>query len=309
MDTAAIELVRGVYLKTYFEAHFPPMDLDAKSGRVSSYNLSFAVDMFRKKKQRGCHVDPEISDAVIKATMFFKFDSGSTGASLHSLMGKSSELVSWPDVLNAMRILRHICDGFVHPTLDVHLALLITRIEDLRVLYVVIPLTQWIQILHKRLALLRDVTGIIAMHPHKEFTIILGELFHIDPRSPDFVEAVMHSTCGFRSWNESVVSSPPQKRQRKSVPISSGGTQSIVNTTSVKTMNRTSNPKPVLQGTYPCHNWICNRAPCFTSTTCLATPKPGDKRGVVKARPHQFDNVDAGVEAEYIAWVKKMANP
>jgi hypothetical protein len=107
MDNAALELVRGVYLREYYLSHFPPLDIDIKTGRIHSYNFSFAIDMLRKKKERFCHVDPEVSDATLKATMFFKFNSGTSGASLHALLGKTTELTHWGDVLNAMQILRH----------------------------------------------------------------------------------------------------------------------------------------------------------------------------------------------------------
>jgi hypothetical protein len=209
MDNAALELVKGVYLPAYFSSHFPPLDIDVKTGRVHGYNFSFAVDMLRKKKERYCHVDPEFSDIVAKATILFKFNSGTTGASLQALLGKTTELSNWPDVLNATRIFRHICAGFVNPLLDTHLALLITHIEDLRVIYPGIPLNRWVHILHKKLASIREVSGMMATNHTKDLDNILSDLFTIDHKSEEFREAALHTSFGVRARQEANSSSPP----------------------------------------------------------------------------------------------------
>ena len=265
--------------------------------------------MFRKKKERHYHVDPEINDATVKSIIFFKFNSGSSGASLHALLGRTTELTSWADVLTATRIFRHICVGFVHPVLDTQLALLLTHVEDLRVIYPGIPINKWIHILHKKFATIREVSGLLALDSSKDLGMILEDLFMIDHESKEFCEAALHTSFGVRARQDVISASSPMKKQRNSVTSNRGSATLLVNPVSGKTTNRTNLLKPKLRGEYPCFHWICNRAPCFDSLTCaVVTPSAGGKHRNSKPRPHLFDTVDHGVEADFRAWVLKYAN-
>ena len=197
--------------------------------------------------------------------------------------------------------------GLVHPLLDVHLALLLTRVEDLRVVYPGIPLNRWVHILHKKFAAIREVSGIMALNPLKDLGLILGELFMIDHESKEFREAALHTSFGVRARQDTITSSPPMKKQRNSV-ASNRGSATVSNPTPGKAHKSTLPPKPQLQGRYPCFHWICNRAPCFDSPTCAVVILPAGGKSKTKQRPHLFDPVDQGVESEFRAWVLKYAN-
>ena len=190
-----------------------------------------------------------------------------------------------------MRIFRHICVGFVNPLLDVHLALLLTHVEDLRVVYPGIPVNRWVHILHKKFAMIREVSGMLAINPLKDIGTMLGEMFMIDHDSKEFHEAAS-----------------PTKRQRNSVTSTRGPATVSYISGSGKTQTGTITipPRPILKGRHPCFAWICNRAPCFDSPTCvIAVPKNSPRK---LQRPHLFDPVDQGVEAEFRVWVMKYNN-
>ena len=61
-DHLGLELVRGVYLKELFQAHFPPVDYDVTRCYVTHYNFTFALDTLRALKDQEGHLDPELSD-------------------------------------------------------------------------------------------------------------------------------------------------------------------------------------------------------------------------------------------------------
>jgi hypothetical protein len=122
MDHLGLELVKGVYLPLYFQANFPPIDIDNTTGKVMHYNIVFAVETLRFQKNQTNILDPELSDATLKALILLKFNSGPSGISLHAMLGKTTDLTVWTDVLKALRIFRQICDSFIHPDLSLHVA-------------------------------------------------------------------------------------------------------------------------------------------------------------------------------------------
>jgi hypothetical protein len=309
MDCASVELIKGLYSASLFDSHFLVMDQDIRTGKIVHYNIPFAIEQMRLKKKRGCLIDADLTDAAIKALILFKFDSGPSGASLHAILGKTAEITTWSEVISSLRIFNHICDVFVNPMLAMFLDKLRNRIEDLRERFPAITVVSWIYIMHSMFASLRSVTAQL-QDPNIHLADVLGTIFHISSTSPIFTEISLHTThaAPSRGTRDETTNNRSNKKSRKN----DGGAAGVV-IASPSPITQTSKhpvrpPRPVLQGEHPCHRWICNTRPCFTSTTCAVAPKPGDTRGIIKPRPHRFDAIDSAVEATYRAWVLQFDN-
>jgi hypothetical protein len=310
MDHLGLELVKGVYLPLYFQANFPPIDIDNTTGKVMHYNIVFAVETLRFQKNQTNILDPELSDATLKALILLKFNSGPAGISLHALLGKTTDLTVWTDVLRALRIFRQICDSFIHPDLSLHVAQLLTKVEDLRLQYPLISVAHWVRIFHMMFSKLRGVTTMFEDDPSLDYSKTLKELFYLDISLKIFQEAAFTTTMGSSSRQVQKVSSPTKKRKRNPSHASSPTAGKITQSASFKRSSQQPKvARPHLHGEYPCYSWVANRAPCFDSVICSIVPSPThshQRRG--KTRPHAFDPADKGVEEEFRAWVMRFAN-
>jgi len=307
-------LVRGVYLDEFFIEHFPPIDVDAATNRVIQYNFPFALEMLRTLKNHENHVDPDLGDSTLKALLMFKFNSGPNGISLQAILGKSTEITMWSEVLRALRIFRQICETFIHPELALNVASLLTRVEDLRLLYQSISVAQWVRIFHTLFAKLRGVTRLLDEDDSISYSDVLREIFKLDKHSEMFQDACFLATMGSNQRTERSYSNPgnsPPKKRRKLLHRASTvpGKIDLPQTTNLRRLSHnTRRIRPGLQGESPCYNWICNRAPCFDKAICVVPMPsgPNPKRG--RPRPHAFDPVDKAIEAEFRDWVLKYAN-
>jgi hypothetical protein len=208
MDHLGLELIKGVYSPVYFQSNFPPVDLDATTGRVSHYNIAFAVDTLRFQKNQSSQLDPELSDAMLKALLMLRWNSGPTGISLHAILGKTVELSVWSDVLKALRIFRQICETFIHPDLALHVAQLLTRVEDLRLQYQLISTGHWVRIFHTIFSKLRNVTAMLEADPGLDYSKMLKDLFHFDISNSLFQVAMLSTTLSPSSRQAQKTSSP-----------------------------------------------------------------------------------------------------
>ena len=304
-DHLALELVKGVYCPVYFDSYFPPVDIDGVTGRVTHYNISFAVDAMRLQKNQVNTLDPDLSDATLKALMFLKFNAGPTGISLHAILGKTADLVIWTDVLKALRIFRQVCANFIHPNLALHISHLLTQVEDLRSQFPAISVPQWVRIFHTIFAKLRGVEAILQANPHQDYSIMMSSLFAFDADSKLFREAERVASIGYSSRSAPRSSSPSRKR-RRTLPLASTTPGNIDQpNASKKSQNPNKPQRPHLQGESPCYNWVCNRAPCFESVHCVVV---AGQKPRARPRPHAFDPIDKGIEAEFRSWVLKYAN-
>jgi hypothetical protein len=175
------------------------VDLDTTTGKVVHYNIAFAVDTLRFQKNQSSQLDPELSDAMLKALLMLRWNSGPAGISLHAIVGKTAELSVWTDVLKALRIFRQVCETFIHPDLALHVAQLLTRIEDLRLQYQLISTGHWVRIFHTMFSKLRNVTAMIEADPGLDYSKLLKDLFHFDISNLLFQEAMLTTTLS--SWS------------------------------------------------------------------------------------------------------------